>query len=252
MIGWFDNPWLIALLSAYYVWFSIPALLVAGWRFALRQASRREVLLFLSFAALVALEWFQLAFENDVPFSRRECRSLSRYFGAFGPVLWIWAAWALKSLWGSSGDRALRVRRIAAVGFPLWILFGCSIPFFTSLYEGGEAQDALMAGSRAGCVIQQTWKGPARRTAMTYNIGEYLTARLPAVFDTWCIAAWIVNGQSEGSNLYTYPYKADYFLLNSEGYRGEQKRYDLENYEPLCRIPGKSDRWMLLRRKEGK
>lgn len=131
MSFWFSNPWQIALVSAYWIWLSIPAWCVFAVRVLTRRVTAKELLLMGAFAICVAAEMFQLSAEAGAgPFAAREHWSLSRYFGVFGPLLWIWAAIGLRILWQLPQERLRAWCRVFAVVWPVVLLFWQTVPFF--------------------------------------------------------------------------------------------------------------------------
>lgn len=252
MSCWFSNPWQIALLTAYWIWLSIPAWCVFVVRVLTRRVTVKELLLMAAFAVCVAAEVFQLSAEAGAgSFGAREHWSLSRYFGVFGPLLWIWAAIGLSILWQVS-KRPLRLWcRLLAIVWPVVLLFWQTIPFFADQQECGPAQDYWQAAKRASRVVRRTWQGPRRDHAFVFSLDEYHTARRPACFDDWAALAWWSGGQSEGANLGHYPHPPDYLFLNENaGYRGKESDYDPADYEFIGAFRGTRTEYGLFKRKE--
>lgn len=247
-MNWYGNSALIIAVSAYFEWFAVAAWGVALARLVLRRMSWREAALLLTFVGCVALEFVQfrgLSLDGELR------RSLARYFGPFGAFLWIWLAWALHALWTLRRRAWRRAARACVVAFLGFVFIEKNVLFFVDQHEHGPAFDAYVAGALVASTVLEDWQacgGLARRPCMLYSPYEYLTADLPAVFDSWGTAAWWVRGQSEGPCLGKYPYPPDYVFVNDyEGCRGA-KGVRPEDYEKMVEVEGTAHRWLLLRR----
>jgi len=249
MIEWFRNPWVIAFVSAYCVWFSIPAWCAVYMRTHFTKMTARQWALIGLFLILVLLEAVQLGYGSLVAFNRRDHWSLSRYFGVLAPLLYGWCAWLFVRLCRSSRRGWAWAGRIVVGGYFIWILAGISIPFFKEQYTSGPARDNWLAGQAASTFITEDWDGPARRSAMRFSTQEYFTDWLPVVFDSWGAGAWHVRGQSEGACLGAYDRKPDYLLMSGRnGYRGIEK-LNPDEYDAVGEIESIADTWTLLKRR---
>ncbi len=205
-----------------------------------------------AFAVCIAAEVFQLSAEAGAcSFGAREHWSLSRYFGVFGPMLWIWAAIGLRILWQLPQKRLRLLGRAFAVVWPVVLLFWLTVPAFEGQQAQGQEPDCWQAAKRAARTVKMTWKGPSRDRAFVASLGEYHTARRPACFDDLAALAWWTKGQSEGANLGLYPRPPDYLFLGEKtGYRGTESDYDPSDYEFVGAFRGTQTEYGLFKRKE--
>ncbi len=246
------SPAWVAVVSAHYIVYSLPAWAVVAWRCARLRFSRREIAVLAIFLGALAMEAAQLAAEGFEFGKRGATWGLPRYFGVFAPLLWLWTAHLLAVLWGRfKGVRgvAVRIAVLAALG---WILAMQNILPLEKYYNGGARKDAVGAARRAARVIRWDYAGPARQERTIPAHSEYITTRRPVVFGDFAAAAWFVRGQSEGA-LQGYgmcPYECDYlFFRVGTGYGGVAAP-DTSNFDFVCKIPGGlGAEWRLFRRK---
>lgn len=228
------KPLLIALFGAHFVLFSLVAWGAWLTRVARTDASRREYGAFGLFLGALVLEAAQLAVDGYSLFGTRTW-GLSRYYGVFAPVLWIWLAWALAALWRLKGRSALLrygVRGLILAGLGYLLIFQ-NILVLKRDYANGTRDDAYYVAQKAAKIIRRDYAGPARQTEFVRELGEYYTTRRPVVFSDMSILAWVLRGQSEGSaqGYGRAPYTNDYlFVRAGKGY-GYSNQVESVTYE---------------------
>lgn len=245
------NPWSVSLVIAYFIWYAVPAYLVIAGKVCALRFTRKEALLLAIFLTLVFAEVFQLKMQtHDISFAQRALWGLPRYFSAFGPFLWLWAAWLIA--------RATLIRRrgfrnaalVLAGLFVAYVLGNECIRYFAFQCRYSDGVDALVAAENVAPVIRRDYAGPKKFDKIPYNPWEYYTARRPVVFGNFGAAAWAARGQSEGANIGIYPMPPDYVMMNADkkGYNGGVN-LNPEEFEPLAETSGTTCRWILFRRK---
>jgi hypothetical protein len=248
----------IAVLSAYFVPYALPAWGVVFYRLVARKLTRAEGLVLGLFALGAVVELFQLMFEGGRyhPLGSLDFRSLHRYLGALAPLLWIWLAWLAASAW-KMRNRGLRILlRCGVVVLFCWEGYSAVYQNLRDNAVALSARDALEAARQVAPVIRGDYAGPERQEKFKFCMNEYLTDRRPAVFDNLGVAAWAVNGQSEGPNRGNYPYPEDYlFVRAGQPYLCGLSQKEFRDpatdkrYEYVTSVRGTSSEWRLYRRK---
>ena len=248
----------IAVLSAYFVPYALPAWGVVLYRLVRCKMSREEGLVLELFALGAFVELFQLMFEGGRyhPLGSLDFRSLHRYLGTLAPLLWIWLAGLAASAWKMPNRGARIVLRAAVVALCCWEGYSAVCQNLRNNAVALSARDALEAARQVAPVIRGDYAGPERHEKFKFCMNEYLTNRRPAVFDNLGVAAWAVNGQSEGPNRGNYPYPEDYlFVQAGQPYlcgRGQKEVRDPatdKRYEYVTSVRGTFREWQLYRRK---
>jgi hypothetical protein len=253
-----SNNGAIAILSAYFVPYALPAWGVILYRLFKRKMTRAEGLVFGLFVLGAAVELLQLLFENGYyrSLSQIDFRSLHRYLGTLAPLLWVWLAWLVASAWKAQKGGVRMLLRVAVVGLFCWEGYSAVYQNLSNNLVALSARDALEAARQVAPIIRGDYAGPERHKNFKFCMGEYLTDRRPAVFDNIGVAAWVVNGQSEGPNRGNYPYDEDYlFVQAGQPYSCGNAQKELRNpatdnrYEYVASVRGIFREWRLYRRK---
>lgn len=254
------NPLGIALFGAHYLYFALVAWTVLLVRVCLRRLSRAELVVFGVFTTFVVLEAFQLSV--DGAFFKRELWGLPRYFGVFGPFLWLWLAKSAADLWSLAQTRATRIAvRTLIVLAALYVLVAENYQQVSEALVRGNGREALVAAKNIAPTIRADYKGP-RVQEKTVRVGnEYFQPSRPVVFGNFAAAAWAVRGQSEGANQTITsrglcgksrcPYAPDYVFLclGREGDKDFEVDLDETKYEFVKGVKGMKTVWGLFRRK---
>lgn len=245
------RPIPLSLAGAHFLPFSLLAWVVVLGRAVMGRFSRREWALFAVFLCCYALEALQLK-AAGFKFQGDDIYGLARYFGVLAPILWIWAAWSLASVWdaASGGWRALACRS-AVVAAVLWIVVSQNYGQLVSAYRTGAIPDVSVACAKAARAIQYDYAGPERQEHPKRVIQEYYSSRRPVVFSDFGAAAWALRGQSEGaiqSSGYC-PYPDDYLFIRVGSGYGKIETVDARQYDYVGTVRGLGTEWRLFRRK---
>ena len=254
------TPTGIAGFGAHFLYFSIPAWMVVCARAARRRMSRMELVVFGVFVALVVMEAFQLSV--DGAFFKRELWGLQRYFGVFGPLLWLFLAKGLADLWTSANSGLARISLRAAVLLAtLYILVNENfIPVSKELING-YGREAMAAAEKIAPVIRADYKGSMAQEQQVRTLTEYYRPVRPVVFSNFAAAAWAVRGQSEGAyetltrrgfrGKSRCPYSPDYVFLclGREGESNFEVELDDDEFDFVSGVKGMKTVWGLFRRK---
>lgn len=243
-----------ATVGAHYLPFALVAWIALIARIIAGRFTWREWLLFGTFMVALGLETLQLTADRS-DFFNGDTWGLPRYFGVFAPLLWIWTAWALTSVWNAfKNPYAKWTLRVLAIGALGWVLIVQNIMAISDVYRIGSYPDAQIAAKRIAKVIQEDYTGPERQEKPRRVMGEYITTRRPVVFSDFAAAAWEVRGQSEGAIQSTgiCPYPDDYLFIRVGSGYGNIERVDSKLYDYVTTVQGQEElgtKWRLFRRK---
>lgn len=254
------TPTGIAVFGAHFLYLSIPAWMVVCVSAARRRMSRMELAVFGAFVLLVATEAFQLSV--DGAFFKRELWGLQRYFGVFGPLLWLFLAKGLSGLWTRANSRLARISlRTAVLGAMLYVLVFESIIPVSEELVCGFGREAMAAAEKIAPVIRADYKGPAAQEKDARTLADYYRPVRPVVFGNFAAAAWAVRGQSEGAfetltrrgyrGPSRCPYSPDYVFLclGREGESNFEVELDEDEFDFVSGVKGMKTVWGLFRRK---
>lgn len=254
------TPLGLALFGAHYLYFALLAWALLCLRIGLRRMSRAEWLAFAVFATFLVLEAVQLAV--DTSFFKHELWGLPRYFGVFGPLVWLWLAKGLSDAWSLPENPKVRWTVRALIVCALGYVFVCeNVAQVSKALLHGNGREAMVAAQNIAPTIRADYKGPRRQAEATYVGNEYFQPVRPVVFGNFAAAAWAVRGQSEGANQTITsrglcgksrcPYAPDYVFLclGREGDKDFEVDLDETKYEFVKGVKGMKTVWGLFRRK---
>ncbi len=249
------SPWFMAFFWAHFPYFALLAFGYFAYRIIRRRATHREIMLMGIFLMTIAAEVVMLSLGNHrsiCQFGQIDRYGLSRYFGTFAPLLWVFLAGLLSKAWFAV-VHSLFARwavRSLVVLFLGAVFFLINVGNRTESYGHSAGVDAVVAAQRVAPIIKNDYAGPRMYPDFKYQLSEYFTARRPVVFSYFGAPAWVIGGQSEGANHGNYPYPDDYlFIRVGQGYRGMTERIDQKIYEYVATVHGNGTIWRLFRRR---
>lgn len=245
-----QNAWLLAFIGAHFIFFSVPAWGVIAARIGLRRIRRGELLLLSCFVLCVGVEIFQLVMNGRRAFGTGSLWGYARYFGAIGPLLWVWAAVGLALVWRlGRGYWRLAIRAGVVLGL-MWLFYGQTFCYLRDECTCSGGADAWVAAKRVAPIIKADYKGPKTNAHPGYTGIDYFTAARPIVFSNIGAAAWEVRGACEGvRHGFRHWVKEDYlFVRVGEGYYGKLQ-FSGADYDFVTKVDGLFCEWVLLRRK---
>ncbi|MBO7482693.1 MAG: hypothetical protein J6U17_02245 [Kiritimatiellae bacterium] len=252
LFAWlFRRPVPLSLAGAHFLPFALLAWVVILGRAVTGRFSRREWALFAVFAVCYALETVQLM-AAGFGFLGDDTYGLPRYFGVLAPILWIWAAWSLASVWSAaSGGWRTFLCRAAVVAAIAWIAISQNYGQVEPAYSRGAIPDVHVACSKAARIISRDYAGPERQEKPRRVLQEYYSSRRPVVFSDFGAVAWMLRGQSEGAQQSSgyCPYPDDYLFIRVGSGYGTIETVDARQYDYMGTVKGLGTEWRLFRRK---
>lgn len=241
-----------ALVGSQYIYYILPAFAIVAARIARRSFTRAEWWLLATYAFCMGVEFVQLAAHGfDFSGERMGSWGVSRYFGVFAPLMWIWVAWAAAKLWSAPRGRWLWASRAAVVAALGLVLVQQNVGQLHTVYTTGTRPDVQKACSAIAKAIKRDYAGPARQAERKRTLHEYYSTRRPVVFSDYGAAAWLVGGQSEGALHGTgfCPYPDDYLFIRVGSGYGWMETVDSNVYDYVGYVRGVDTVWRLFRRK---
>ena len=241
---------LIAFFGAHNAVMAFVAYASIVWLLLGRRLGREGTLLLVVLAVCVGGEWLQLTLsQKGARFADIPTWGLSRYFGVFAPLVWIFAAKLVVDVFAWRRVRA--AVGVLVVGFLGWFAWQAYLVELPAMYRGGARADVMVAAKRAAEVIRADYRGPSRQEELKYSPREYYTVRRPVVFSDFAMVAWLLRGQSEGAQAASgwCPYPDDYLFIRVGSGYGKVGKVDSQQYDFVGSIGGIGTEWRLFRRK---